>query len=1163
MIKAIIDYCARNKAIVLIAVTFAVIGAIYSIKRIPLDAIPDMSDTQVILFTEWMGRSPDLVEDQITYPIVTSLLAAPHVSAVRGYSMFGMSFVYVIFDEGTDIYWARSRVLEYMKQFEGKLPSGVTPTIGPDATSVGWVFQYALVDSTGQHDLSDIRTFQDFNLRYALSSVPGVAEVASIGGYQKQYQVEVDPIKLRAYGLAVTDVTRAIRASNNDVGGRVIEMTGREYYVRGQGYIQNLDALRKIGLGATPTGTPILLENVAKISFGPEIRRGVGEFDGIGEAVGGIVIMRFGENALDVIQRVKQKIEDVKPSFPAGVKLVPVYDRANLIDRSIHTLKHSLIEEGVVVALVIIIFLLHFGSSLVPIIILPVAVALAFIPMHLLGINSNIMSLGGIAIAVGAMVDASIVMVENAHKRLEKAPPGVNRKEVIIAAAKEVGPSIFFAQLIITVGFLPIFALTGQAGKLFSPLAYTKTFAMFFAAIMAVTLAPVLMTLFLRGKVHSETKHPVSRLLIAVYKPFVYVALRNPKTTVAIGIAAIIATLPMIPKIGSEFMPPLNEGDVLYMPTTFPNISVEAAKEYMQFQDRVIRSFPEVVTVYGKAGRAETATDPAPLSMLETVVQLKPKEEWRKVPEKRWYSNWAPEFLKSVLRPIWPEQRTITWQELLDEFDKAMQMPGWTNAWTMPIKTRIDMLSTGIRTPIGVKVFGNDLMEIERVGQELEQSLSKIPGTRSVFSDRNTGGFFVDIIPDREAIARYGLTMRDVQDVIETAIGGMPIETTIEGRNRFTVNVRYPRQTRDDLERLRQIEVPLPASSATPSRSGMTGMSNSMLYLESAPLAGTNSDLDYQVLNDMRLYAQMDNMGGTSGGSSNPSKLGGAGGMSTGGAAGTSLPSAGQGQPTLFPEGRPTIPLGQIAEIKVTGGPPMIRDENGMLVGYVYVDIDQNKRDIGGYVNEAKQVTAKEVKLPAGYYLKWTGQYELLEAMAARMRVVVPITFILVIILLYLNFRNFTETMIVLASVPFALVGSIWLMYFLGYNYSTATLVGIIALVGLATQTGIVMVLYLDHAYERRKKAGMIRDLNDIIWAHMEGTVMRVRPKLMTVGTAMIGLVPLLWATGTGADVMKRIAAPMVGGLISSTFLTLEIIPVIYTYWRLWQIKREARTNRA
>jgi Cu(I)/Ag(I) efflux system membrane protein CusA/SilA len=1068
MISAIIDFCARNRSVVIIATLFACLGAWYSISNIPLDAIPDLSDVQVILYTEWMGRSPDLVEDQVTYPIVTALLSAPHVSAVRGYSMFGMSFVYVIFDDGTDIYWARSRVLEYMKQFEGKLPKGVTPVMGPDASSVGWVFQYALTDTTGKHDLSELRTFQDFNLRYALASVPGVAEVASIGGYQKQYQVEVDPEKLRAYGLSIGDVSRAIRASNNDVGGRVLELTEREYFVRGKGYIQSLDDLRQIGLGKSATGTPILLGNIAKVSFGPDIRRGLGELDGQGEAVGGIVVMRYGENALKVIERVKAKLEEVRPAFPPGVEVKIVYDRSSLITRAISTLKSTLFEEGVVVAAVIIIFLLHFGSSLVPIIALPVAVGLAFIPMYFLGINSNIMSLGGIAIAIGAMVDASIVLVENAHKQLEKAPPNVPRKEIIIAAAKQVGPSIFYALLIITIGFLPIFALTGQGGRLFTPLAYTKTFAMFFSAIVAITLAPALMVTFLRGKIHSEKKHPVSRVLISIYRPFVYVALRNPKTTIAIGLAAIISALPMIPKIGSEFMPPLNEGDILYMPTTMPNISIEAAKQYIQYQDRVIRSFPEVISVYGKAGRAETPTDPAPLSMLETVVQLKTTDQWRKVPEKRWFSSWAPEFLKKGLRTFWPEERTITWKELIAEFDKAMQMPGWTNAWTMPIKTRIDMLSTGIRTPIGVKIFGNDLQEIERIGMELEKSLSAIPSTRSVYSDRNTGGFYVDIIPDRLKIARYGLTMQEVQDVIEAAIGGMPIETTIEGRNRFTINVRYPRDLRENVERLKQVLVTLPGA-----------------------------------------------VGGAS------------------------------------------IPLGEIADIDIASGPPMIRDENGMLVGYVYVDMDQNQRDIGSYVNEAKEVVAKQVQIPPGYHLKWTGQYELLEVMAKRMKVVIPITFILIVIMLYMNFRNFTETGIVLASVPFALVGSIWLMYFLGYNYSTATLVGIIALLGLSAETGIVMILYLDEAFERRRKAGMMRGFNDVILATMEGTVMRVRPKLMTVGTTMLGLVPLLWATGTGADVMKRIAAPMVGGLITSTFLTLEIIPVVYTYWRLWQIKHE------
>lgn len=1135
--------------VILVAALFVSVGAWYSMTSVPLDAIPDLSDTQVILYTEWMGRSPDLVEDQITYPMVTALLAAPKVSAVRGYSMFGMSFVYVIFEDGTDIYWARSRVMEYLKQIEGKLPSGVTATLGPDATSVGWVYQYALVDTTNTHDLAELRTFQDFNLRYSLSSVPGVAEVASVGGYQNQYQVEVDPAKLKAYGLAISDVSRAIRASNNDVGGRVIELTGREYYVRGQGYVQNLSALRSISLGASTDGTPILLGNVAKVSFGPEIRRGLGELDGEGEAVGGIVIMRFGENALDVIGRVKAKIEELKPGLPSGVEIRPVYDRSNLITRAIHTLKNSLIEEGVVVAAVIIIFLLHFGSSLVPIITLPLAVALAFIPMYFLGINSNIMSLGGIAIAIGAMVDASIVLVENAHKRLERSGTR-DRVEVIIEAAKEVGPAIFYSLLIITIAFLPIFALTGQAGKLFSPLAWTKTFAMFFAAVTAVTVAPALMTLLIRGKIRHENEHPVSRFLIAAYKPFVYVALRNPKTTIAIGLAAIIATIPMVPKIGSEFMPALNEGDILYMPTTFPNISIEQAKQYVQIQDRVIRSFPEVLSVYGKAGRAETATDPAPLSMLETVVQLKPPDQWRKVPQARWYSNWAPEALKSVLRPIWPEERTISWKELVAQFDDAMQMPGWTNAWTMPIKTRIDMLSTGIRTPIGVKIFGDDLNEIERIGQQLERSLSKVAGTRSVFSDRNTGGFYVDIIPDRDKIARYGLSMEEVQEVIEAAIGGMPLTVTVEGRNRFSINLRYPRDLRDEVEKLKAIEVPLPARAEATSAWDETY--GAIIEVTGSPmLAGGDPVVDAQV------WAQMEGMGGS--GSSIP---GGAAGMAPGMSSSRSR-AAGAGSEFAMPEGRPHVPLGQIAEIKIASGPPMIRDENGMLVGYVYVDMDQNLRDIGGYVDEAKQVVAREVAMPAGYHLKWTGQYELLELMAKRMKVVIPITLLLVVVLLWLNFRNITETLIVLASVPFALVGSIWLMYFLGYNYSTATLVGIIALVGLATETGIVMILYLDHAYEKRKKAGKIRDLNDIIWAHMEGTVMRVRPKLMTVGTTMIGLVPLLWATGSGADVMKRIAAPMVGGLISSTFLTLEIIPVIYTYWRLWQIRHEKKRPEA
>ncbi|HWO56894.1 MAG TPA: efflux RND transporter permease subunit [bacterium] len=1153
MVRSLIEFCARNKTVVIIATIFACLGAWYSLNNIPLDAIPDLSDVQVILWTEWMGRSPDLVEDQVTYPIVTSLLAAPKVTAVRGYSMFGMSFVYVLFEDGTDIYWARSRVLEYLKQIEGSLPEGVSPQIGPDASSVGWVFQYALVDTSGRHDLAEMRTFQDFTLKYALATVPGVAEVASIGGYQKQYQVEVDPDRLRAYDLTIGDVARAIRASNNDVGGRVVEMSGREYYIRGLGYIEDLEALRQVGLGVSPTGVPIRVADVARVTYGPDIRRGVGDFDGIGEAVGGIVVMRYGENALDVIGRVKAKIAEMTPSFPPGVELKTVYDRSGLINRSIQTLKSTLIEEGIAVAAVIIVFLLHFGSSLVPIITIPIVVGLAFIPMHLLGIGSNIMSLAGIAIAIGDLVDGSIVMVENAHKKLERATARTDRRRVLIEAAKEVGPSVFYALLIITVAFLPIFALTGQAGRLFHPLAYTKTFVMFFGAMIAITLVPALMMLFVRGRIHHEREHPVSRFLIRLYKPFVYVALRNPKTTIAIGVAAIISAVPMIPQIGSEFMPPLNEGDILYMPTTFPNISVEEAKNYMQFQDRVIRSFPEVVAVYGKAGRAETPTDPAPLSMLETVVQLKPPEEWRAIEVERWYSRSAPEFVKPALRLIWPETRTITWEELVAEFDKAMNMPGWTNAWTMPIKTRIDMLSTGIRTPIGVKIFGDDLAEIERIGQELERTLSPIPATRSVFSERNTGGYFVDIVPDRTAIARYGLTMRDVQDVIEAAIGGMPIEVTVEGRARFSVNVRYPRDLRQNVERLKGVLVPLPTA-AGPAAAGMGGMS---ALPEPEPPLLASLDLE-GIYNPWATPSfQMGGMGG--GGSASGSGASGPAAMSVP-TPGSSTPSAspaptGTGYRFELPAGRAHIPLGQIADVRIAAGPPMIKNEAGMLVGYVFVDIDQSRRDIGGYVQDAKKAVAEKVTIPAGYYLKWTGQYELLEAMARRMQIVVPITLLLIIILLYLNFRNFTETLIVLASVPFALVGSIWLMYALDYNFSTATWVGIIALVGIATETGIVMILYLDQAYERRRAAGKIRDLNDIIWAHMEGTVMRVRPKLMTVMVNIIGLAPVLWATGTGSDVMRRIAAPLVGGLITSTFLTLEVIPVVYTYWRLWQIK--------
>jgi Cu(I)/Ag(I) efflux system membrane protein CusA/SilA len=1157
MVGRVIEFCASHRALVFIFTGFVVVGSLLAVRSVPLDAIPDLSDPQVIVFSEWMGRSPDLIEDQVTYPVVSSLLAAPKVETVRGYSMFGMSFIYVIFEEGTDLYWARSRVLEYMNTIRERLPRGINPVLGPDATSVGWVFQYALVDRSGRHDLAELRTFQDFHLRYALSSVPGVAEVASVGGYQRQYQVEVDPAKLHALGLSLADVSAAIRRSNSDVGGRVIEMSGREYFVRGRGYVKDLDDLRQIGLGADRrTGTPIRIADVARVTFGPEIRRGVSDLDGDGEAVGGTVVMRYGENALHVIERVKKKLEEVRPSFPPGVEVEVVYDRSDLIHRAIETLRHTLVEEAVIVSLVIFVFLLHLRSTLVPVLSLPVAVGLAFVPMYFMRINSNIMSLGGIAIAIGAMVDAAIVLVENAHKHLESAPAGANRQKVLIEAAKEVGPPIFFSLLIITVAFLPIFALNGQAGRLFKPLAFTKTFAMAFAALVSITLAPALMSLFVRGKIKHEKDHPVSRAMIAVYRPFAWVALKNPKTTIAIGLAAVLSALPMAARLGHEFMPPLNEGDLLYMPTTFPNISIEEAKRYLQVQDRLIASFPEVERVFGKAGRSETPTDPAPLSMVETVVKLEPRERWRHVPVRRWYSAWAPEWTKPALRVLWPDQRRITWDELVAELNRKLQMPGWTNAWTMPIKTRIDMLSTGIRTPIGVKVFGASLDTIERIGMDLERAISRVPNTRSVYSDRNTGGFYLDIVPDRAALARYGLTLGEVQDVIEAAVGGQPIEVTVEGRNRFTINVRYPRELRQDLERLRHVLVPLPMGAPRSAAPDGMGVADPALLLASAGI----SDDDW--------LAQ------SMGGMANEPRPAPGGGGATGGM-GSRSPSPGVSErgtpagapgaaagPAWLETGGPHVPLAQVADIRVVTGPPMIRDEDGLLAGYVYVDMDAGKRDIGGYVDDAKRIVRRDVNLPPGYFLKWTGQYELLQQMQESMKFLVPLTLLIVVLLLYFNFGNLTESLIVLASVPFALVGSVWLLALLGYNLSTAVWVGIIALVGLAAQTGVVMVVYCDSAYHKRKREGRIRDLDDIVEATLEGSVQRVRPKLMTVATMMIGLVPLLWSQGSGADVMKRVAAPMVGGLFTSAFLTLEIIPVVYTYWRYAQLKREQRQMR-
>ncbi|MDP3220916.1 MAG: efflux RND transporter permease subunit [Deltaproteobacteria bacterium] len=1095
MIGKLIEASARNRVLVLfLAAALAVCGwgAVRSVK---LDAIPDLSDPQVIVFTEWMGRSPTLVEDQVTYPLVTALLGAPHVVDVRGQTMFGMSFVYVVFEEGTDLYWARSRVLEYLNTVRNRLPPEATSRIGPDATGIGWVYQYALVDRSGRHDLGQLRALQDFSLRYALTSVPGVAEVASVGGFEQQYQVTVDPVRLRNFGLTIGDVARAVRRSNADVGGRVVEMSQREYFVRGRGYITRAEDLEAVVIRAGGGGTPVLVRDVAGVRVGGEIRRGAADLDGQGEAVSGIVVMRYGENALDVIRRVERKLEALRPSLPPGVELVTVYSRAGLIERAIDTLRHALREEMIVVSLVIILFLLHLRSALLPIVSIPLAVLVAFIPMYLLGIPATIMSLGGIAIAIGATVDAEIVMVEAAHKKLEGAPPDLppaERERLLAEAAREVTPAIFFSLLIIAASFIPVFGLTGQAGRLFRPLAYTKTFVMLSAALLSVTVAPALRDYLIRGKIYSEARHPVSRLIRAFYEPFVYVALRNPRTTVLIGLMALLSALPVAQRLGSEFMPPLDEGDLVYMPTTLPNISIEEARRQLQHQDAILRDFPEVERVLGKVGRAETPTDPAPLSMVETVVKLRPREQWRTRYVRRWYVGRTPQFMRPLLARLQPEFVRITREELTREMNQRMQMPGWTNAFTQPIRNRVDMLATGIRTPIGVKVYGTDLEAIERTGVALERVLHAVPGTRSVLFERSVGGLYVDIVPNREALARHGLQIQDVNDVVESALGGVPVTTTVEGRNRFTVNVRYAEDFRSSVQRMREVLVPLPAPGEA--------------MEDAAP-------------------------GGAMGGGAAPPPT-------TGGAR--------------------QIELGAVADVRIVAGPPMIRDEAGMLVGYVYVDTDAS-RDVGRYVEDARRavdaaIRRGEVRLGQGSYLHWTGQYELLAQMEERMKVLIPAALLIIVVLLYLQFKNFTEVLIVLLSVPFALVGSVWALYLLGYNLSTAVWVGVIALVGLAAQTGVVMIVYIDHAYERRLAAGQINTLEDIIHAHSEGTVQRVRPKLMTVSTMLFGLVPLLWAEGSGADVMKRIAAPMVGGLITSAFLTLEIIPVIYTYWRAEQL---------
>ena len=1044
MIEKIIQWSANNKFLIYMGAIVAIALGIWAVKRTPLDAIPDLSDVQVIIYTEWGDRSPTLVEDQVTYPIVSALLSAPKTKVVRGYSFFGYSFVYVIFEDGTDIYWARSRVLEYLQSVSGKLPEGVRPTIGPDATGVGWAFEYAIVDKTGKHDLSQLRTLQDWYVRYWLASVPGVAEVAPIGGFVKQYQVLINPSTLQAYNMPINRVMEAIRKNNNDTGGRVVEFTGREYMVRGLGYIKSISDIEQIAVGVSPQGTPVLVRDIGTVQLGPDIRRGVADLNGEGDVVGGIVVVRYGENTLDVIEQVKAKIKEIKSSLPEGVELVPVYDRSDLILRSVDTLKKKLIEEMLIVSLVCLLFLFHFRSALVIIITLPIAVLLSMVSMHFIGLNSNIMSLGGIAIAIGAMVDGAIIMVENAHKHLEQwnANGQVgDRNEVIIAGAKEVGRSIFFALLVITVSFLPVFTLEAQEGRLFKPLAYTKTFSMFFSAVLAVTLVPVLMMLLIRGKVMLEHKNPFSRFLTWIYQPFVHLVLRFRKTTLVIAFLIVISTIPIFKKLGSEFMPPLYEGTFLFMPTGLPGMSITQAQSTLQVQDKILRQVPEVQSVFGKAGRSTSATDSAPIEMMETTIVLKPEDQWR---------------------------AGMTQEKIISEMDAAVKLPGISNAWTMPIRARIDMLSTGIRTNVGIKVLGPDILKIQEVGAQLEHALKDVQGTRSIFAERVAEGYYMDFEIDRAQIARYGLSISDVQDVVESAIGGREVTTTIEGRERYSVNLRYFREFRDAPQTLDRVLVATPAGAQ--------------------------------------------------------------------------------------------VPISQLAKIKFATGPTLIRSEGAQLAGYVYIDVAG--RDLGGYVNQAKQIVDQQVKLPPGYTVQWSGQYEYMEHAKQRMKYIIPLTLLTIFVLLYLSTHSITKVMLIFLAVPFSLVGAFWLIYLLGYNLSIAVAVGLIALAGVDAETGVVMLLYLDLAYHKWKDEGRIKSEKDLEEAVIDGAVKRLRPKMMTVMAILMGLLPIMWSHGAGADVMKRIAAPMVGGIVTSFILELLIYPVLFTIWKWnWEIKPELKRH--
>ena len=1083
MINRIIDFSVNNRFIVFTLVAAACIAGWWSMLRLPLDAIPDLSDTQVIVYSRW-DRSPDIIEDQVTYPIVTAMLGAPKVKAVRGFSDFGYSYVYVIFEEGTDIYWARSRTLEYLSGVLPRLPEGVNTELGPDATGLGWIFQYVLVDESGLHNLAELRSYQDWYLRYYLKAVPGVAEVAPIGGYSKQYQVNVDPNRLQAYGLSINRVVEAVRGGNNEVGGRLIEFGGTEYMVRGRGYARSLSDFENIVLTTSESGTPIRIRDVGQVVLGPDLRRGVADLDGTGDVVSGIVVMRQGQNALDVIERVKAKIREIEPGLPEGVKVVPIYDRSELILRSMDNLKSTLIEVILTVALVILLFLWHIPSAMIPVITIPVAVLISFIPYRMMGVTANIMSLGGIAIAIGAMVDAAIVVVEQTHKKLEEWERTGRRedyRDVVINAVKQVAGPSFFALLVIAVSFLPVLTLEAQEGRLFKPLAYTKNLSMFVAALLAITLDPALRLLFTHlrnfdfrprwlcrvtnavvvGTIHPEEKHPVSRVLIRLYQPAAEWSLHHKGVVIGVALALVIVTVPVFQKLGSEFMPPLDEGSLLYMPSTMPGISITEAQELLQVTDRIIKQFPEVDRVLGKAGRAETSTDPAPLSMLETVIILRPKAEWR--PVETWYSSWAPGWARTIFRHITPD--TISQEQLVSEMNDALRLPGLANGWTMPIKGRIDMLTTGIRTPVGLKISGAEVGAIEEIGSRIEAILPAVQGTRSVFAERTGSGYFLDFQWDREQLALAGLSMDEAQAAVQSAIGGETVTTTVEGRERYPVNVRYLRDFRTDMGTLNRVLVPAEG-------------------------------------------------------------------------------------------GRQQIPIGQLANIVVTSGPSMIRNEDGLLTGYVYVDMAG--RDPSSYIEEADKLIREKIKLPPGYAVSWSGQYEAMQRVRERLTVVLPLTLFLIFLLLYMNTRSVTKTAIVLLAVPFSAIGSVWLLYLLGYNMSIGVWVGLIALLGVDAETGVFMLLYLDIAYEQARKEGRLRNLEELRAAILDGAVKRLRPKFMTAATMFLGLVPIMWSIGTGSDVMKRIAAPMIGGIFTSFLLELLVYPAIYEIWKWnFEVKKQ------